>query len=256
MSGVEFLELFGVGAAAGIIGALLGIGGGVVLVPGLSLLLGFELRQAIAASLVCVVATSVAGSVVHLWKRRVHLPLALELQFFAVAGAVGSGLIAVFVPAAPLHFAFALLLLYAATQMIPLSAHPGHDLPFEYVRDRRGLAAAGSLFGGAMAGLLGVGGGIVFVPVLHLLLRRSFIRATATSVFMIGVTAASGALVYLARGDVAPDRAAIAVLGVLAGSGVASAVGHRLDPRPLKIGFALLMVWIAVQMVRRGIAQL
>ena len=256
MTGAEFLELFGVGAVAGVVGALLGIGGGVILVPGFSLLLGFDLRQAVAASLVCVVATSVAGSIVHLWRRRVHLPLALELQFFTVAGAVGSGLVVVFVPAAPLYFAFALLLLFAAAQMVPTSAHPRDDLPFEYVRDRRGLAAAASLFGGAMAGLLGVGGGIVFVPVLHLLLRRSFIRATATSVFMIGVTAASGALVYLARGDVAPDRAAIAVLGVLAGSGIASGVGHRIDARPLKIGFALLMLWIAVQMVRRGLAQL
>lgn len=254
MTGVEFVELFGVGAVAGAVGALLGIGGGVILVPGFSLILGFELRQAVAASLVCVVATSVAGSIVHLRRRRVHLPLALELQFFTVTGAVGSGLIAVFVPAAPLYFAFAALLLYAAVQMLPTPEHPRHDLPFDYVRERRGLAAAASLLGGTMAGLLGVGGGIVFVPVLHLVLRRSFVRATATSVFMIGVTAASSAMVYLARGDVAPDRAAIAVLSVLAGSGVAAAVGHRLDPRPLKIGFALLMVWIAIQMVRRGLA--
>lgn len=249
------LEVLAVGLVAGSLGALLGVGGGVVLVPGFALVAGLPMRNAVAASLVCVAATSVAGSVVHLRRRHVSIPLAMELQFFTAFGAAGAGLVAVFVPAAPLHFAFALLLLYSAAQMWASRDRVPREIPPHYLRRRRGLAAGASLSGGVMAGLLGVGGGVVFVPVLHLLLGRPFHRATATSVYMIGITASAAALVYLLRGDVQPDVAAVGMVGTLAGAATAAAFGHRADHRALKIGFALLLVYIAVQMVRRGVAE-
>jgi len=243
MIGLEFLELFGLGLAAGAIGALLGVGGGVILVPGLSLLLGLGFREAVAASLVCVVATSVAGSIVNLRARRVHLPLALQLQFFAVLGAVGGGLAAPLVPVGPLYLAFAALLAYSASQMFPRRRHPDSvALAPEALERRRKLA--------------GVGGGVIFMPILHLLLRRPFIPAAATSVYMIGITASAGALVYLARGDVSAPVAGATIAGVLIGSGVAATVGHHLDYRWLKTGFALLLLFLATQMVRGGIDRL
>lgn len=248
-------ELFAVGVVAGALGALLGVGGGMILVPGLALVAGLPFRGAVAASLVCVVATSVAGSIVHLRYDRVVLPVALELQFFTVAGAVGAGLIAEFLPAGPLYFAFALLLVYGALEMWPRATLLEEAVPPPH-GPQTAWARAASLSGGIVSALLGVGGGVVFTPVLHLLLRQPFHRAAATSVYMIGVTSAAGALVYLARGDVDPWVAGPAMLGVLAGAATAASWGHLLDHRWLKVAFAALLLVIAAQMVRRGLAQL
>lgn len=254
---LEQLALLGVGVVAGGLGALLGVGGGVILVPGFALVAGLAFRQAVAASLVCVVATSVAGSVVHLRNRRTQLEIALQLQFFTVLGAVSGGLLAVLVPAAPLHIAFATLLLYAAWQMIPLPERPRRIAPAAAtLASRRSLASGASLGGGVVSSMLGVGGGIVFAPLLHLMLGERFDRAAATSIYMIGVTSAAGALVYLARGDVAAAATGPALLGVLGGSALAALLGHRLDHRALKAGLALLLLYMAVEMARHGIAQL
>jgi uncharacterized membrane protein YfcA len=210
------LALVTVGVAAGGLGALLGVGGGIILVPGLILLAGLPFHSAVAASLVCVVATSVSGSVVYLRRGRVELDVAVRLQLFTVVGAVAAGLVATAIPAAPLYLAFALL----------------------------------------VAGLLGVGGGILNVPILHLLLGRSFDRAAATSVYMIGVTAAAAAAVYLVRGAVEPTIAGVTMLGTLAGAAVAAALGERLDRRLLKVAFVLLLLYVAVRMVSLGVAAL
>lgn len=245
------LPLLVIGAAAGALGALLGVGGGVILVPALVFLGALPFPQAVGTSLVCVVATSVAGSAVQFSRDRVDLLAAVALQFYAVLGAVTAGLLAPNVPTAALYLAFALLLLVAAWRTWPRArlTAPG--------RTRRVPAVAGpggALGGGAIASLLGVGGGIVFTPLLHLVLGHDFHRAAATSVYLIGVTAGSGALVYLARGDVSLPIAAPTILGVLAGATLAARASHRLDAAWLKRGFALLLVYVSVRMVLRGVA--
>jgi uncharacterized membrane protein YfcA len=251
----NLFALIAVGVAAGGLGALLGVGGGVILVPGLILVAGLPFHSAVAASLVCVVATSVSGSVVYLRRGRVELDAAVRLQLFTVLGAVAAGLAATAIPAGPLYVAFALLLVVTAVRMWPRGARePAREHP---VDGGRGAAAAGASVGaGAMAGLLGVGGGILNVPILHLLLGRPFDRAAATSVYMIGVTAAAAATVYLMRGDVEPGVAGVTLLGTLAGAGIAAAWGGRLDRRLLKMGFALLLLYVAVRMVNLGVATL
>jgi len=247
-----FLELVAVGLLAGSFGAVLGVGGGIILVPGLILVAGLPFHTAVGASLVCVVATSVAGSAVYLRTGRVDLGVGVRLQLYTVLGAVTAGLAAVYVPVAPLYLAFALLLLITAFRMWP-RAHavaPPHDVAHE----RRPLAAGASVGAGAVAGLLGVGGGVLNVPILHLLLGMPFDRSVATSVYMIGVTAAGAALVYLARGDVALGIAGVAMIGTLAGAGVAALVGGKLPQRALKLIFALLLVYVAFRMGSRGLA--
>ncbi len=249
------LALVTVGVAAGGLGALLGVGGGIILVPGLILLAGLPFHSAVAASLVCVVATSVSGSVVYLRRARVELDVAVRLQLFTVVGAVAAGLVATAIPAGPLYLAFALLLVVTAYRMWPRSGREHADA--HPVDGRRGAVAAGASVGaGAVAGLLGVGGGILNVPILHLLLGRSFDRAAATSVYMIGVTAAAAAAVYLVRGAVEPTIAGVTMLGTLAGAAVAAALGERLDRRLLKVAFVLLLLYVAVRMVSLGVAAL
>jgi uncharacterized membrane protein YfcA len=197
-----------------------------------------------------VVATSLAGSAVQFRRHGIATEAALELQLYAAAGAVAAGLLAPWVPVRSLYFAFAALLLYTAARSWPRRA----ARPDPPRLGRATLAGAGAVGGGLVATLLGVGGGVIFTPILHLVLGYGFHRAAATSVYIIGITAGTGAVIYLARGDVALGAAAPAVLGVLAGSSLASGAAHRIEAGWLKRGFALLLIYVSVRMVMRGIA--
>jgi uncharacterized membrane protein YfcA len=250
MGFVVLAELVGVGAVAGGLGALLGVGGGIILVPALVFISGLTIHSAVGTSLVCVVATSVAGSAVQFSRGRIDVSPCVQLQFFAVAGAVSMGLVATRVPGAVVYFAFAAMLLIAAWRNWPTQRE--HHTAISHSA-RPWVAPAGALGAGGVSSLLGVGGGIVFTPLLHLLVGLDFHKAAATSVYLIGVTAGSGALVYLARGDVAPAVAAPTMLGVLVGATLASAGSHKIDARWLKRLFAVLLVYVAVRMVIRGI---
>ncbi len=247
------MALVSVGFLAGSFGALLGVGGGVILVPGLILVAGLPFHSAVAASLVCVVATSVSGSSVYLKRGRVLLDVAVRLQFYTVFGAVLAGLVATRIPAPPLYLAFSVLLLMMAYRMMPLRKRGSSGArPVSGPGSPKVVAA--SVGAGSVAGFLGVGGGILNVPILHLLLGQPFDRAVATSVYMIGVTGAAAALVYIARGDLDPAVAALTVLGTVAGAGVAALVGDRFDQRVLKTIFVLLLLYVAYLMGSRGLA--
>jgi uncharacterized membrane protein YfcA len=249
----QLLSLFAIGLLAGGFGALLGVGGGLIIVPALSLLAGLPLRGAIGTSLICICGSSAAASAVYLRRGRVDLPVAVELQFFSVTGAVIAGLTAGLVPTAPLFFLFAVLLSLVAVQMWPSESRGVLDRWLPRLGPRQSVARAASVGAGLISGLLGVGGGILNTPVLHLLLGKPFERAVATSSYMIGMTAAAGALGYLARGDVVPGLVTAAMLGTLAGAVPAALAGHRLSAKGLRIAFALLLLFVAYQMVRRGL---
>jgi hypothetical protein len=198
----------------------------------------------------------VSSSAIHLKRRRVDLPSAVEFQFYSVLGAVCAGLGAGLIPAGPLFVTFAALLLLTAGQMWP----SGRKGLVEQLLERRhwsraGVARGASVGGGIISGLLGVGGGILNTPVLHLVVGLPFDRAVATSAHMIGMTAAAGALVYYARGDMVASAATAAMLGTLVGAVPAALVGHRIGARGLRMGFVVLLLIIAVMMLRRGIAE-
>jgi hypothetical protein len=241
------LLLFAIGAGAGALGALLGVGGGVVLVPALVFLADLSFTAAVGTSLVCVVATSVAGSAVQFGRDGVSVETAVPLQAFAVAGAVAAGLAAPLVPVRALYVAFGVLLLYAAWRAWPRERRAaGVSRPHDVA------ARVGAGAGGAVASLLGVGGGIVFTPLLHLVLGLDFHRAAATSVYLIGLTAGSGALVYLVRGDVALQLLGPTMLGVLLGAWLASTGARRIAAAWLTRAFAVLLVYVAARMLLRG----
>ena len=241
------LLLFAIGAGAGALGALLGVGGGVVLVPALVFLADLSFTAAVGTSLVCVVATSVAGSAVQFGRDGVSVETAVPLQAFAVGGAVAAGLAAPLVPVRALYVAFGVLLLYAAWRAWPRERRAtGVSRPHDVA------ARVGAGAGGAVASLLGVGGGIVFTPLLHLVLGLDFHRAAATSVYLIGLTAGSGALVYLVRGDVALQLLGPTMLGVLLGAWLASTGARRIAAAWLTRAFAVLLVYVAARMLLRG----
>ncbi|HTS34644.1 MAG TPA: sulfite exporter TauE/SafE family protein [Candidatus Solibacter sp.] len=229
------------GFFAGLLGALTGIGGGVLLSPILALYFGVPLRQAIGTSLVAVITTSAASSSVHLQRHTTDIRLGMTLELATSFGAAVTAYLVGYFNRNALEGLFAGFLLYSAITILtrggrvkpedePLPAAAGVNgevaiPPYEPQRYPLGLSA--SLVAGALSGLLGIGGGPIKVPVMFLFMDVPLMVATATSNFMIGVTAAASAIVYYRRGDILVEYAAPLAVGVFMGS----LLGARLAPR-------------------------
>jgi uncharacterized membrane protein YfcA len=257
------------GALAGGFGSLLGLGGGVLLVPLLTL--GFELplREAVGVSLVAVITTSGASASVYLERGVANLRLGMTLELFTAIGAMLGGLIAFLIDEQALFGLFAALLVYTSWTMArqtvrPSAASPEPDLEggngFSaslsgdgYAIQRVPIGATASVGGGVVSALLGIGGGLVLVPVMHVLMGTPLRVATATSNLMIGVTAAAGAIVYLLHGGIDPYVAGPTAVGVFLGATAGSRLGHRIDVRYLRLAFVVVLLYTAVQMGRLAI---
>ena len=261
------LVLFAGGAVVGVLGALLGLGGGVLIVPLLTLGFGESLSRAIGTSLVAVVATSAGAAVHNVRTGRADVRLGLTLEIGTVLGAAAGGLLAGLLADRVLAGLFAGLMAYLALSLLRQSVAPRDDSDVAEAVDpaapdgpgapayrarRLPLALGGSVGAGAVSALLGVGGGIVKVPVMRLLMGVPMHVATATSNFMIGVTAAAGAYGYLFRGDIEPMVAAPLALGVLSGAAVGARVAPRVHTRWLTILFVVVAGWVAVEMGLRA----
>lgn len=255
------------GLVAGAFGALLGLGGGILLVPILALGFDMPLTAAVGTSLICVIATSTGGAAVNVRAGRADVRLGVLLAAGTVVGALTGGVVAGFLPERILAGLFALLLVYTAWTMgrgalrrpVEASTEPAMvatspDGPSEPAYRFRRLPAAvgGSFAAGNMSGLLGVGGGIVTVPLIHLLMGAPMRIAVATSNFMIGMTAAAGAYAYLFRGDVDATVAAPVVLGVAAGAALGARLSARLRQGWLIGLFVIVVLFVAFQMAMRA----
>ncbi len=256
------------GLLAGAFGAMLGLGGGILIVPILTLGFGVPLTAAIGTSLICVIATSTGAAAVNVRAGRADVRLGITLAAGTVVGAATGGVVAGLLPERLLAGLFALLLAYTAVTMLrglraagtpdeaaspdaDPSAPDGPGAPG--YRHRRMPAGIGvSFVGGNVSGLLGVGGGIVMVPLINLVLGAPLRVAVATSNFMIGITAAAGAYAYLFRGDVDPRLAAPMVLGVAAGAALGARISPRVRTSWLTVLFVVVAAYVAVQMALRA----
>jgi len=287
---VGLLMLAG-GIAAGAFGSILGLGGGLLIVPLLTLGFGLPLREAVGVSLVCVIVTSSASAGVYLQRRQANLRLGMVLELFTAAGAVVGGAVAFLIDERLLAALFALLLVYVAVTMLqalrqpaeepatddetPPHAHlagePGADRGTRqpgiteqdgglvaglggpgYEVERLPAAALGSVGAGIASALLGIGGGLIKVPLMHLVLGVPLRVATATSNLMIGITASASALVYLIRGGIDAYVAGPTAVGVFVGASIGSRLGHRVGQRALRVLFVLVLVYTAIEMARRA----
>ena len=286
------------GVAAGLIGSLLGLGGGILIVPLLTLVFDLPVREAVGVSLVCVIMTSAASASVFLQRRIANLRLGMVLELFTAIGAVAGGTIAFLLDERILAGLFSALLVYTAVTMarhrepsaastavpatVDPAAHPeapvagGGDHDRHVTRERpserqafldrlagadyhlrRPVAGAfGSVVAGVLSALLGVGGGVVKVPVMHVVMGIPLRVATATSNLMIGITASTSAIVYLVRGGIDAYAAGPTALGVFAGASLGSRVAHRIDVRVLRLLFVVILLVTAVQMIRRAVGVL
>ena len=264
---MEFLLIVIVAVIVGLAGSMLGIGGGLMLIPILTLFFDVPMKTAIGASLVSVIATSSAAQLVYVRSGLTHVRLGMSLEVTTALGALAGALVAVYLPARALQGIFVLLLIYAAVAMSGRRAAEAECLPtgsldtryvdpatseqVDYGVRRLPLGMVLSFSAGNLAGLLGVGGGLVQVPLMNLVLNVPLKAAFATSNFMIGVTAATGAAVYFGRGLVDPGIAVPVALGVLVGAQLGPRLAGRMQTETLRWGFRALMVVFAAQMAWR-----
>jgi hypothetical protein len=276
--GVGLLMLAG-GAAAGLFGSLLGLGGGVLIVPLLTLGFGLDLRAAVGVSLVSVIMTSSAAAGVYLERHVANLRLGMTLELFTASGALVGGLIAFALDERLLSFLFAILLAYVAFTMArgsrqdrhvgeppPERPGPEDDAPPApartiesglsgdgYAVHHLGRGIVGSAGAGVISALLGIGGGIIKVPLMHLAMGVPLRVATATSNLMIGITAAASAVIYITRGQIDPYVAGPTAIGVFIGATIGSRIAHLIDLRILRWLFVVVLAYTAFQMLMRAI---
>lgn len=282
---VGLLMLAG-GVAAGAFGSLLGLGGGLLIVPLLTIGFGLPLREAVGVSLVCVIVTSSASAGVYLERRQANLRLGMVLELFTAIGAIAGGLVAFLLDERVLAALFAALLVYVAVTMLrgqsgqssdevaPDAADDPPDaidvppadsswrvsagsawrqLPGTPPLRRFPAAIVGSLGAGVVSAVLGVGGGIVKVPVMHLVMGVPLRVATATSNLMIGITASASAIVYLLRGGIDANAAGPTAVGVFVGATLGSRLASRVHVGMLRILFVAVLLFTAFEMARRAI---
>lgn len=251
------------GAAAGMFGSLLGLGGGVLIVPLLTLGFGLPLRDAVGVSLVCVIMTSSAAAGVYLERHVANLRLGMTLELFTAIGALVGGSIAFLLDERLLSGLFAALLLYVAATMVrsglrrtqppadeaTAGRHQGTAPPIRGLR----IGMAGSFGAGIVSALLGIGGGIIKVPLMHLAMGVPLRVATATSNLMIGITAAASAVIYALNGGIDPYVAGPTAIGVFLGATAGSRLAHRIQLRYLRVLFVAVLAYTAIQMLIRAV---
>lgn len=282
---VEWVVLLGGGVAVGLFGSLLGLGGGILIVPLLTLGFGLALIKAVGISLICVIVTSGAAAGIYLERRVANLRLGMTLELFTACGAMVGGLVAFLIPERALELLFAGLLTYVAVTMArrrdaadtnsapsaaepdpgpgspPLPTSENRTQPFlarmsgpDYRIHNLGLGLIGSIFAGVVSALLGIGGGLIKVPVMHVVMGVPLRIATATSNLMIGITASASAIIYLLRGGIDPYAAAPTAIGVFIGASIGSRVASRIDLRVLRGLFVAILLYTALQMLLRATA--
>ena len=256
---VILLALLVTGLLAGLLGALLGLGGGIFLVPALTLFFHLPIRIAVGTSLVGVIATSAGVAAVVPRGRGADVELALRLEVATTAGAISGGLLAGRMSPQVLSVLFAVVVFFTAAyiaykarrqvasgiseRLFHREYHP-HHWP-------AGLAI--SLLAGMASGLLGVGGGFIKAPMIYAVMGVPLGVATATSNFMVGITAAASIFVYYGRGDIYPLVVIPTALGVFGGAMLGVYLLPRLRVAWLRLALVGLLLLMGIQMLLRGL---
>jgi uncharacterized protein len=273
------LLTFLISIAGGVLGSLLGLGGGIIIIPALTLLLKIDIRYAIGASIVAVIATSSGAAAAYVRERMTNLRVAMFLELATTTGALSGAYLAGHIATAWLYVIFGLVMGYSAIEMFRKSRlAPSTDVPPDKLADYLNLH--GSYFdhsakkeipyhvtntmlglclmyiAGCVSGLLGIGSGALKVPSMDLAMRLPIKVSTATSNFMIGVTGAASAGIYFSRGDINPFIAAPVAAGVLLGAFGGSYLLGRLSNQKVRLAFVIVLVAISIQMLAKGVDSL
>lgn len=259
--------------SAGLLGALTGLGGGIVVVPMLTLLFHVDLRYAIGASLVSVIATSSGAAAAYVREGYTNVRIGILLEVGTTIGALIGAALSGIIPTSALAVLFGIVLLYSAYRTFQGQSEHATDAPphpwavrlrlngdyptpagkrsYTVQRVPQGLTIM--FLAGVLSALLGIGSGVVKVLAMDRAMQLPFKVSTTTSNFMIGVTAAASAGVYLQRGYVQPTIAGPVMIGVLGGALVGSRLLTRVHTKWLRLAFTAIVLVMAVQMLYKGL---
>ncbi len=261
---------------AGIFGSILGLGGGIIITPALTLLFGIDIRYAIGASIVSVIATSSGAAVAYVRDKITNMRIGMFLEIATTIGAITGAFISGLIDPKYLYVIFGILLFYSAIAMVKkkneelpevVIAHPianklrlngeyhdkvlNKDIAYNVTGVYGGL---GMMYvAGVISGLLGIGSGIFKVMAMDLFMKLPLKVSSATSNFMIGVTAAASAGVYLLRGDIDPKIAAPVALGVLIGATIGAKIMENLRSKTIRMIFIPVLAFVSIQMIVKGL---
>lgn len=283
---LNFTLIFAIAIFAGFFGALVGIGGGVILVPALTLVFKMPIHEAIAASIVSVIATSIAGARSYVEQKITNIRLGLFLEIATTFGALAGALVSVLLKEWVLSLIFGVLIFYMSLlsffqksrdeELMEQDAYngPNHDDSLAESLSLKGYyydqalgkniyyntthTVKGSLvamLAGAGSGLLGIGGGVIKVAAMNSFMRVPMKAAVATSKFMIGVTAATSAVIYLLACHINQYIVAPVAIGTIIGATLGSLAMNRLHTKVIKVIFVLLMSYLGYEMLAHGIFQ-
>ncbi|MCS8588892.1 sulfite exporter TauE/SafE family protein [Lactiplantibacillus plantarum] len=269
--------MLGVGVIAGIFGAILGIGGGMIVTPILTLDLGLDIKYAIGASIIAVIATSSGSTIAYLRDEMLNLRVAMFLEIATTVGAVLGAVLTGVLNATFLYFLFGALLVFTTYNMIRKLMSKNGELPS--VKDDK-LATQLNLNGtyydkalnkqvdyqvenvpggfsmmfgaGFASGLLGIGSGAFKVLAMDTIMHMPLKPSSATSNLMMGVTAAASAMVYFFNGSIKPGIAAPLAIGIIVGALIGSRIMTRLKPRLIRMIFVPVMLYLGIQMIAKG----
>jgi uncharacterized membrane protein YfcA len=270
------IAIFAISAAAGLIGALAGVGGGILVIPALTFGFGVDIHLAVGASIVSVIATSSGAAAAYVRDRMTDMRVGMFLELATTTGAVCGALLAAVVAPAFLYLLLGVVLLGTAAIQVarmgeesppndtpsPLAArlrlessYPdrrlGREIPYSARRIPLGFVLM--WIAGVVSGLLGIGSGVLKVLAMDGVMRLPMKVSSATSNFMIGVTAAASAGIYLGRGDVDPRIAAPVALGVLTGAIVGARLLGRVSNRAVRLIFLPVLIAVGLETIGRGL---
>lgn len=256
---------------AGLLGSLTGLGGGVVVIPLLTLGFGVDIRYAIGAALLASIATSSGSASAYVKEGITNIRLGMFLEIATTIGAVIGALIAVYTPTNTIAILFGIVLIFSAVMTLRKknqvaltegsrlsyalklnSTYPTSQGEVAYKLKNVGAGFSIMTVAGVLSGLLGIGSGALKVLAMDTTMRIPFKVSTTTSNFMIGVTAAASAVVYLQRGYIDPGIAFPVIIGVLGGAFTGSKLLTRMDPKILRIIFCIAITFVAIEMIYNG----
>ncbi|WP_160043763.1 MULTISPECIES: sulfite exporter TauE/SafE family protein [Paenibacillus] len=270
------LEILLISVLAGIVGSVLGLGGGIIVTPALTLLFGVSIEHAIGASIISVIATSSGSAIAYIRDRITNLRVGMFLEIATTVGAITGAFIGGLIAPNLLYIIFGLLLVYSAVNMIKrkkgaqqeqVSMHPAAaklklaGSYYDKAAQQQISYNVGNVYGGfgvmygagIVSGLLGIGSGSFKVMAMDVFMKLPLKVSTATSNFMMGVTAAASAGVYLLRGDIDPHIAGPVALGVLAGATIGAQIMQRLKSKTIRMLFIPVLLYVAFQMIYEGV---
>lgn len=258
---------------AGLVGSLTGLGGGVIIIPLLTLGLGVDIRYAIGASIISVIATSSGSAAAYLREGVTNMRIGMFLEIATTTGAIIGAVIAIYINAGYIAIIFGFILLFSSLMTLRKktdhtniyytsklaaalklnSSYPDKEIQKHYAVKNVVGGFMMMLIAGTFSGLLGIGSGALKVIAMDNIMRLPFKVSTTTSNFMMGVTAAASALVYFHRGQIDAGIAMPVCIGVLIGATLGAKLLLRIQTNKLKIIFATIVVFLAIQMIYKGL---